>query len=103
MSNFDVIVIGSGINSLTAASLLGQAGRKVTLLEAREQIGGMSSTEEFAKGFRCNTINDYIRWIDPRLLATLNLKDHGLDLRWNYQPVSLKITPPCFRSGNFDQ
>ena len=80
MSNFDVIVIGSGINSLTAASLLGQAGRKVTLLEAGEQIGGMSSTEEFAKGFRCNTINDYIRWIDPRLLAALNLKEYGLVL-----------------------
>ena len=39
MSNFDVIVIGSGINSLTAASLLAQAGRKVILLEAGEQIG----------------------------------------------------------------
>ena len=82
MNDFDVIVIGGGINSMIAASLLGQAGRKVTILEAREETGGMASTVEFTKGFQCNLINDYIRWIDPRLFRTLNLKVHGLVLHY---------------------
>jgi phytoene dehydrogenase-like protein len=34
MSRTDFIVIGGGINSLTIAALLGQAGKKVLLLEA---------------------------------------------------------------------
>ena len=80
MNDFDVIVIGGGINSMIAASLLGQAGRKVTILEAREETGGMASTVEFTKGFQCNLKNDYIRWIDPRLYRKLNLKVHGLVL-----------------------
>jgi monoamine oxidase len=36
----DVIVIGAGVAGLTAARLLGEAGRRVLLLEARSRIGG---------------------------------------------------------------
>ena len=44
MDRFDIIVIGSGINSLVTASLLGKAGKKVVVIEARDQIGGLAST-----------------------------------------------------------
>ncbi|MBT5996312.1 MAG: FAD-dependent oxidoreductase, partial [Candidatus Marinimicrobia bacterium] len=54
MNRFDVIVVGGGINSLITASLLGKAGKKVVVLEARDQVGGLASTTEFAPGFRCN-------------------------------------------------
>ena len=36
----DVIVIGAGAAGLSAATALGQAGLAVTVLEARERIGG---------------------------------------------------------------
>ena len=50
MSRVDVIVVGGGINSLVTASMLGKAGKKVMVLEARNQIGGLASTSEFAPG-----------------------------------------------------
>jgi len=36
----DVIVIGAGAAGLSAAAALGEAGLAVTVLEARERIGG---------------------------------------------------------------
>ena len=80
MNQYDIIVIGSGINSLITASILGRAGKKVLVIENRNQMGGMASTEEFSPGFKCNLINDVVKWIDPRVLDKLRLKDHGLEL-----------------------
>src|SRR6516165_12455032 len=40
MKECDVIVIGAGAAGLVAAGDLLQAGRRVTLLEARDRIGG---------------------------------------------------------------
>lgn len=42
--NFDVIVIGSGMGGMTAASLLANEGRKVLILEAAHVPGGCSSS-----------------------------------------------------------
>ncbi|MBT8493838.1 MAG: FAD-dependent oxidoreductase, partial [Deltaproteobacteria bacterium] len=43
MKRYDVIVIGGGHNGLTCAAYLGKAGKKVLVLEAREQLGGIAS------------------------------------------------------------
>ena len=49
---FDYVIVGSGINGLVAAALLGKKGRKVLLLERNERIGGCIRTEEItAPGF----------------------------------------------------
>lgn len=42
----DVIVIGAGINGLSAAALLAEKGRRVLVLEANDQPGGAVRTEE---------------------------------------------------------
>ena len=78
MVQYDTIVIGGGLNSLVTASILGQSGKNVLLLEARDQIGGLASTEEFVPGFKCNLINDVVKWIDPRVIKKLTLESHGL-------------------------
>ena len=78
MPKYDSIIIGSGINSLVVAALLGKQNKKVLVLESREQIGGLSSTIELKKGFKCNAIHDSLKWIDPRLMKTLKLQDHDL-------------------------
>ena len=80
MKDYDVIVIGSGINSLSAAALLSKARKKVLVLEARENIGGMASTVEFLPGYRCNIFNDTIKWINPRLLNELNINSNNLKI-----------------------
>lgn len=40
---YDVVVIGSGLAGLTAANILGRAGRSVLLLEQHYKLGGMAT------------------------------------------------------------
>jgi monoamine oxidase len=40
MDRYDVVVIGAGFSGLTAARDLGEAGKNVLVLEARDRIGG---------------------------------------------------------------
>ena len=42
-------------------------GKVSSLLEARENIGGLASSIEFVPGFKCNVIYDTIKYIDPRM------------------------------------
>lgn len=42
-SAYDVVVIGSGLAGLTAANILGRAGRSVLLLEQHYKLGGMAT------------------------------------------------------------
>jgi phytoene dehydrogenase-like protein len=52
MAAADYVIVGSGINALVAAALLGRRGRKVLLLERNDRIGGCIRTEEItAPGF----------------------------------------------------
>jgi all-trans-retinol 13,14-reductase len=41
---FDVIVIGSGLGGLTAATLLARKGIKMLVVEKKNQLGGRFST-----------------------------------------------------------
>jgi phytoene dehydrogenase-like protein len=52
MAAADYVIVGSGINALVAAALLGRKGRKVLVLERNDRIGGCIRTEEItAPGF----------------------------------------------------
>ena len=52
MAEADYIVVGSGINGLVCAAMLGLKGRKVLLLERNDRIGGCIRTEAVtAPGF----------------------------------------------------
>ena len=80
MRHYDVIVIGSGINSLSTAALLSKTRKKVLVLERREDIGGMASTIEFSPGYKCNIFNDTIKWINPKLFSELNIDSNNLKI-----------------------
>jgi phytoene dehydrogenase-like protein len=76
----DAVVIGGGVNGLTAGSYLARAGKKVLVLEARDDVGGIASTLEFAPGFRAPIGPENAGLLLPRVVQELELERHGLEL-----------------------
>lgn len=80
---FDVVVAGAGHNSLVAAAYLSVAGLRCLVLEAREAIGGNTSTEELTlPGFRhdtCSTAHNLIQASPTLRRDELHLGDYGLE------------------------
>jgi len=56
MQNYDAIIIGAGHNGLVAAAYLAKAKKKVLVLERRSIVGGSMVTEEFADGFKADSV-----------------------------------------------
>ena len=73
----DAIVVGGGVNSLVAATLLAKAGLKPLVLERRDEIGGCAITAEIAPGFRGPALA-HSAAIDPAIVRALDLERHGL-------------------------
>ncbi|WKZ28668.1 MAG: NAD(P)/FAD-dependent oxidoreductase [Patescibacteria group bacterium] len=79
---YDAIVIGGGHNGLVFATYLGQAGKKVLLLEQRHILGGACVSEPFS-GFpeALQTTASYVLSIFPRkIMYDLGLEERGLTL-----------------------
>jgi phytoene dehydrogenase-like protein len=82
LKDYDVVVIGGGINGLTTAAYLAKAGLAVGVFEARGQCGAHCDTIELGQpGFLHNT---HAVWLVPAMspaMADLELERFGLDLR----------------------
>ncbi|MGQ0641708.1 MAG: phytoene desaturase family protein [Gemmatimonadaceae bacterium] len=77
---FDAIVIGGGVAGLATAALMAKRGWQVALMEAREQLGGLTSTEELMPGLRHDIVDHELGWVPDRLVMELDLTRHGLEL-----------------------
>ena len=80
LTSYDAIIIGGGLNGLTAAALLARRGLKVLLLESRGEFGGSAITGEFAPGFKADLVRHDIGHLPADLLQQLELEKHGLQL-----------------------
>ena len=93
MEKFDTVVIGAGVSGLTAARLLGQAGPRVVVLEARDRIGGRTWSER-SDGLVSDRGASWIHGIDDNPLADV-VRDFGMQTVeftvGSYQPDSRPI------------
>ncbi|KQQ97177.1 NAD(P)/FAD-dependent oxidoreductase [Massilia sp. Leaf139] len=74
----DAVIIGGGHNGLVCAFYLARAGLKVTVLEAREVVGGAAVTEEFHPGFRNSVAAYTVSLLNPKVIRDMGLAAHGL-------------------------
>ena len=80
-SEFDIIVIGGGMNGLTAGAYLAKTGLKTIIIERRDQLGTHETTEEWSyPGFRTSP-HTTSHWVghSPCMLD-LELEKYGLEL-----------------------
>jgi len=79
----DAIVVGSGINGLACAALLGRAGWRVCVLERNDWLGGAIKTAEITEpGFRHDVFSAWHPlWVGGAAHAQLgdDLARHGLE------------------------
>ncbi|MEH6636237.1 MAG: NAD(P)/FAD-dependent oxidoreductase [Halioglobus sp.] len=77
--HYDSIIIGGGHNGLACAGYLAKTGRKVLVLEAAAQFGGLGATREFAPGYRASVAHT-LPQLTKRLVNDLELQRHGFTL-----------------------
>ena len=77
-SHSDILIIGAGHNGLVCAWYLASRGYSVTMLEARDVVGGAAVTEAFHPGFRNSVASYTISLLNPKIIADMRLREHGL-------------------------
>ncbi|MBL0373450.1 NAD(P)/FAD-dependent oxidoreductase [Rhizobium sp. KVB221] len=90
-SSSKVIVVGAGHNGLVAAAYLAKAGLEVTVVEARDVVGGAAVTEEIIPGYRMSVASFVVGLLRPEVIEDLQLSRHGLELYASNQAISCTI------------
>ena len=86
---YDAIIIGAGHNGLVTAAYLAKAERSVLVVERRKTMGGAAATEEVFPGFQVNTGASDAGLFLPKIVADLNLEQHGLTAEALWKQVAL--------------
>ncbi len=78
-----VVIIGGGVNGLVCATLLARAGRAVTVVERRAEVGGAAVTRELAPGFFVPAAAHSVGPLRADVARDLRLGEHGLEFVTN--------------------
>ena len=77
-NTYDSIIVGGGHNGLVCAAYLAKSGQRVLVIEARSEVGGTASSEEFS-GVTVNICNcDHLTFRTTGVSEDLDLAKHGL-------------------------
>src|ERR1700692_2010882 len=84
MTSADVVIVGSGINSLVCAALLAKRGLSICVLERNPRLGGCIRTEELTlPGFRHDTLSTlYPLFVTAPHYPALQEELHQLGVRF---------------------
>ncbi|MBN9509417.1 MAG: NAD(P)/FAD-dependent oxidoreductase [Alphaproteobacteria bacterium] len=101
MTTADHVIVGSGINALVAAALLGRRGHRVLVLERNELIGGCIRTEEAtAPGFLHDVMaTTFVLFITSPGYAELGPELHKRGLAFADAQVPTGVLMPDGRSA----
>jgi phytoene dehydrogenase-like protein len=95
MADADYIVVGSGINGLTCAALLGKKGRRVLVLEREKVAGGCMRTEDAtAPGYIHDVMaTTFVLFITSPAFGKLgtDLAKHGLEFCHSAHPTGVLL------------
>ena len=96
-----VIVIGAGFAGLSAAMMLKKAGIRVTILEARNRIGGRVFTHqpESANGQAIELGAEWVGYSHERIISLCN--EFGLELQNNQFETDLVLNGNHFKAGQW--
>tara|TARA_R110002096_G_scaffold19729_16_gene65819 strand:+ start:8001 stop:9590 length:1590 start_codon:yes stop_codon:yes gene_type:complete len=90
--DYDFVIVGSGINALVCAALLGKRGHRVCVLERNDRVGGCIRTEECTlPGFRHDVFSQwYPLFVLSPGYAELgdDLHRHGLEFAHTERPTA---------------
>lgn len=95
----DVILVGSGINSLVCAALLATRGKRVLVLERNERLGGCIRTEALFPGYRHDVLSQwYPLFVGSPAYAELRPKLEAAGLQFAQCDYSTGVVLPDGRA-----
>ncbi len=90
MTDYDAIIVGAGHNGLVCGAYLAKAGKRVLVVDGRDQPGGCASTRELAAGFRISDCAQWLYQFDDLIVGELGLQAAGLTVGRRKQTVALQ-------------
>ena len=95
----DIILVGSGINSLVCAALLATRGKHVTVLERNNRLGGCIRTEELFPGYRHDILSQwYPLFVGSPAYAELRTRLEAAGLQFAQGDYTTGVALPDGRS-----